>query len=188
MESYAPVNLVDEDPRAAIIAQMVNDLGWCLNSYGQIEYLFGDIIWHAASMDEYRATALPFPNGLSDRAKRLRKLLAQPGRLDPYAQNIGLLIGRLEQLSEPRHLFVHGHTTFVYTSSGDAGMLFRRFVPPLKGGAWTRVELLVRPEALHHGRILWCLFASTAQRIIGSMYLDLGIEEVGALKGEIPAV
>ncbi len=138
-------------------------------------------------MDEYQAIAQPFPNGLDNRAKRLRMLLANPGRFDPYAENLLLLIGRLEQLSEPRHLFVHGHTTFLYTPSGDAGMLFRRFVPPPKGGVWTRVEKLVRPEALHHGRILWCLFASTAQRIIGSMYLDLGIQEVGVMKGEIPA-
>lgn len=179
--SYDPGTMQDEDPRARLIAGMVEDLGWCLNSYGQIEFLFGDVLWSAISMDEYREVAGDFPHGLDKRAQRLRKVLASPGRLSPYAADLLLLLERLEELSEPRHLFAHGHCTFVYTPNGDAGMIIRRFVPPRRGtgGKHERIELLVRPHDLREARYLWCTFASTAQRIIGSMYLDLGLEQIG---------
>lgn len=179
MQSYAPGEMDGADPRAAVIHQMVSDLGWCLNSYGQIEFLFGDVVWHAARLPEYEAVAKPFPHGLDNRLDRLGRLLAMPGRLAPYADDLRLLTGRLRHLSESRHLFVHGHCTFVFTKAGDAAMIFRRFKPPAKGGEYQRVEEMVRPASLQHARFLWCVFASTAQRIIGSMYVDLGLEEIG---------
>ncbi|MGR4866808.1 hypothetical protein [Caulobacter sp. LARHSG274] len=177
------VGSIDEnDPRAATISGMISDLGWCINSYGQIEYLVADLLWHAWKMPNYSALSRKLPMGLDGRAKLLRQLLTHPGPLTPYSADLGLLMDRLDQLSEPRHMFVHGHTTFVHTPTGDAALMFRRFIPPEKGGDWTKYEGIVRPVQLREARQLWCIFASTAQRIIGSVYVELGLEKIGRVE------
>ncbi|KRA66018.1 hypothetical protein ASD79_01680 [Caulobacter sp. Root655] len=156
---------------------MIADLGWCINSYGQIEYLVADLLWHAWQMPEYSKFARMLPMGLDQRAKLLRQLLTEAGPLSAHATDLNLLMGRLDELSEPRHMFVHGHTTFLHTAGGDAAFMFRRFVPPEKGGDWTKYEGIVRPAQLGIARQLWCVFASTAQRIIGNIYVELELEK-----------
>ena len=177
--SWVVGDLDEDDPRAAAISAMILDLGWCINSYGQIEYLVADLLWHAWQMPDYHASSRMLPPGLDRRAKWLRQLLTQPGPLAPYSVDLGLLMDRLDQLSEPRHMFVHGHTTFVHTQTGDAAFMFRRFVPPEKGGDWTKYEGVVRPAQLREARQLWCMFASSAQRIIGNIYVELALEKIG---------
>lgn len=168
-----------DDPRARLITEMVQDLGWCINSYSQLEYLAADMLWIAWDLPEYLHLNRPLSQGLDGRIAHLRLLFDAPGRLQPHRDDVLLLLDRLKELSEPRHLFVHGHTQFVYTPGGDAALFFRRFVPPPKGGEWTKIERIVRPEQLRHARWVWCVLASTAQRIIGDIYIDLGLEDPG---------
>jgi hypothetical protein len=165
---------------------MIEDLGWCINSYGQVEYVLGDLVWHALELPEYANLAGHFPLSLQGRIKYLLEIFSIEGRLSPYATDVRLLMERLVELSEPRHMFAHGHCTFLSTPSGDAAMLFRRFIPPTtKGGAVTKYEGLVRPASLREARCAWTLFASSAQRIFARLYLELGLEDPGVARSSV---
>lgn len=173
---YDPGEMADDDPRAEIIRSMIEDLGWCLNSYGQVEYLVGDLIWQGWRLPEYRHLAKQVPMGLEKRIRHLDAIFETDGPLSPHVDNLRLLIGRLQSLSQPRNMFVHGHCTFLITPKGEAAMQFRRFLPPDDKGKVEKYLGQVRPEALREARLAWCRFASTAQRIIGAIYLDVGLE------------
>jgi hypothetical protein len=175
--AYDPPELSDEDPRAEIIRSMIEDLGWCLNSYGQVEYLVGDLIWHSWRLPAYQALRAQVPMSLDKRIKHLENIFIVEGPLSPHAGDLRLLIERLRELSQPRHMFAHGHCTFVFTRGGEAAMHFRRFLPPDQNGQVEKYLGQVRPEALHVARQAWCRFASSAQRIIGAIYIDLGFEK-----------
>lgn len=175
-DSWQPGQIDDGDPRAEAIRSMIEDLGWCLNSYGQIEYLMGDLLWYAWQMPEYSDRAWQVPMMFEKRVRNLEELLKLPGPLAPYCRDIQLLIGRLRELSEPRHMFAHGHCEVVYTPQGDYGMMFRRFLPPDEKKQVHKYEGIVRPNQLHIARLSWTRFASSAQRIIGSLYVDLDLE------------
>lgn len=166
----------DEDPRAELIRSMIEDLGWCLNSYGQVEFLLGDLLWHAWRLPHYHSLSAQVPMGLEKRVKHLEKIFDVEGPLSPHADNLRILIGRLRELSQPRHMFAHGHCTFVFTKQGEAAMNFRRFLPPNAKGHVEKYVGQVRPETLRIARQAWCRFASSAQRIIGSIYVDLQFE------------
>jgi hypothetical protein len=156
---------------------MIEDLGWCLNSYGQIEYLIGDLVWQAWRLPAYGSLSAQVPMGLEKRIIHLEKIFALEGPLSPYADSLRLLIGRLRQLSQPRHMFAHGHCTFLFTKKGEAAMQFRRFLPPDSKGRVEKYVGQVRPETLRAARQAWCRFASSAQRIIGSIYIELELEQ-----------
>lgn len=179
--SYNPGEMPDDDPRAETIRAMIEDLGWCLNSYSQVEYLIGDLVWQAWDLPAYVALKQSaFPLVLENRIKALEVVLLADGPYRQHGYNLRGLITRLRQLSEPRHMFAHGHTAFARTPDGACFMIFRRFLPPHgKGGRVTKYEAAVRPETLRVARESWCRFASTAQRIIGAIYLDLGLEDPG---------
>lgn len=174
--TYDPDEIDEDDPRAGLIRSMIEDLGWCLNSYGQVEYLIGDLVWQAWRIPAYRALAAQVPMGLEKRIKHLEKVFEVEGPLSRHAGDLRLLIERLRQLSEPRHMFAHGHCTFVMTKKGEAAMHFRRFLPPDDKGRVEKYLGQVRPEALRTAREAWCRFASSAQRIIGAIYVDLNFE------------
>ena len=178
--SFSLAEVHDDDPRARTVSAMVSDLGFCLIGYGRVEFLFGDLVWHGRQMPEYVATVKrDFPISLSGRLRDLRAMLELPGPYSPWADHLKLLMVRLEQLEEPRHLFVHGHTSFYYTPSGDAAMYFRTFVGPPKGGGTPakRHLSMVRPKSLAQAKFAWTVFAATAQDIIRDIYLTLGFED-----------
>lgn len=173
---YDPTEMSDQDPRAEIVRSMIEDLGWCLNSYGQVEYLIGDLLWQAWRLPAYRSLSAQVPMGLEKRIKHLEKVFDVDGPLSPHADDLRLLVERLRQLSQPRHMFAHGHCTFVFSKQGEAAMNFRRFLPPNGKGEVEKYLGQVRPQALCVARQGWCRFASSAQRIIGAIYVDLGLE------------
>lgn len=173
---FAHDEISDDDPRAVTIKAMTADLGVCLSAYGRIEYLFGDIIWNAWLLEEYAHLAKQHPSGPDNRIREMERIFAAPGRLENYGPDIAPLWERLKELSEGRHYFAHGHTTFFHTPGGDAAMLFRRFVPPPKGGAVTKNEIWVRPANLALAASVWSLFSASAQRIIATMYKEQGFE------------
>lgn len=173
---YDPAQMSDDDPRAELIRSMIEDLGWCLNSYGQVEYLIGDLLWQAWRIPAYKSLSAQVPMGLEKRIRHLEKIFDVEGPLSLHAHDLRLLVDRLRQLSQPRHMFAHGHCTFVFTKRGEAAMIFRRFLPPDPNGQVEKYLGQVRPQTLRVARQAWCRFASTAQRIIGAIYVDLGFE------------
>lgn len=173
---YVPAEMSDEDPRAELISSMIEDLGWCLNSYGQVEYLIGDLIWQAWHLPAYQGLSAQVPMALEKRIRHLEKIFDVEGPLSPHAHDLRLLVERLRQLSQPRNMFAHGHCTFVFTKDGEAAMNFRRFLPPDSKGQVEKYLGQVRPQTLRVARQAWCRFASSAQRIIGAIYVDLSLE------------
>lgn len=172
---WEPGELPDNDPRAAIITKMIENIGWCLNSYGQIEYLIGDLVWQAWQLEPYRHLAAQMPMAFEKRIRHLDRLFEVDGPLSPYETDLKLLIDRLRALGQPRHMFAHGHCTFVTGPDGAPAMIFRRFLPPDDCGQVLRYRGRVTPESLEIARQQWARFASSAQRVIGSMYVDLGL-------------
>lgn len=168
----------DHDPRAALVTQMITDLGWCTAAYGRIEWLFGDIVWRALEDPAYaHLIGKGFPVMPASRLSRLKDILAAPGPLETFADDLLLLVRRLEELQHSRHLFTHGHSLFAYTASGQAALQFRRFVPPpsgSKGQKVTRFEANVSPAALRNARTVWSIYSGTAMIIIAEAYEDLG--------------
>lgn len=179
-EAFSVNDMSDDDPRAMTVAAMVTDLGYCLCSYGRVEYLIGDLVWHGRSMEEYaNAAEGQFPISMAARIRCLTAMLAVEGPFSPWAEDLHLLMVRLEQLEEPRHLFVHGHTSFYYTPAGDAGMMFRTFLAPARGGGRPaeKYEGLVRPASLAEAKFAWTVFAATAQNVARDIYLTLELVE-----------
>ena len=129
-------------------------------------------------MPEYATVAgRQFPMSLGGRQRTLRAMLANAGPFSPYAEELELLLGRLDQLEQPRHMFVHGFTSFISTPTGDAAMEFRTFLEPPKGGGKpaSRYTGIVRPASLSHARFLWTVFAGTFVETTRQIYSHLDL-------------
>lgn len=177
--AFSLADLSDDDPRVVTIKAMINDQGWCLASFARVEYLIGDLVWLGREMPEYaEAAGRQFPMSLGGRQRTLRAMLATTGPFSPYGEELEMLLDRLDQLEEPRHMFVHGFTSFISTPAGDAAMEFRTFLEPPKGGGRpaSRYTGIVRPASLNHARFLWTVFAGTFVDTTRRIYVHLGIE------------
>lgn len=177
--AFSLVDLSDDDPRVVTIKAMVNDQGWCLASFARVEYLIGDLVWLGRDMPQYAQVAgRQFPMSLGGRQRTLRAMLATIGPFSLFREELELLLDRLNELEEPRHMFVHGFTSFISTPTGDAAMEFRTFLEPPKGGGRParRYTGIVRPASLSHARFLWTVFAGTFVDTTRRIYSHLGLE------------
>jgi hypothetical protein len=158
---------------------MVADRGWCINSFAQVEYLLGDLLWQAASMPEYAAAAVPFPLNADKRAEKVRELLELSGPFEAYGADLREIVERWESLREGRLFFAHGYASFFSTPAGDALMQIRRFVPPPKGSKGAQMGrdvLRVRPAELAEARRVWAKLANDAALLFHRIHEDLGLE------------
>jgi len=170
----------DEDPRVHVMKSMMMDRGWLVNSYAQVEFLLGDLIWQLRSFPEYSTELHAFPLSLDGRVARVTEFCQRDGPLRAHSNDILPLFDRLAQLDEGRQFFVHGYCAFYSTPAGDMAMQFRRFVPPAKGekkGPVRRKDLIVRPAELAAARDRWALFADTSMKIFRGVYQALRLEE-----------
>ncbi len=167
------------NPHIPAIEQMVADRGWCVNSFASVEYLFGDLIWQLRGVPEYSSilSGEELPLSLGGRIKKLLEILGTGGPISPYEDDIRQTITEMEALSAARQYFAHGHCTFLHTPGGDAAMMFRRFVPPPKGGKVSKEAILVRPAEFKEARNRWTSFSMWAQNVFARIYDELGLED-----------
>jgi hypothetical protein len=162
---------------APVISQMMEDRGWIMNCFAQIEFLAADIAVKARRFAEYaELLARPVDFGIGNRVKRLRQL-CEFGPLAAHAEVILPLMDRVLELEETRHFFTHGFMSIHIQKDGKAmGMHLRRYVQPKKGELESRAELFVLPDQMSDARNRWTVFAQTALGIFRDVYAALQLE------------
>lgn len=167
-----------------VIHRMIEDRGWILNSYAQLEFLAADLIVKSRKFREYKELLdKPVDFGIANRVARIQQL-CQYGPLKQHADAILPLLDRVLKLEETRHYFTHGFMSVHIQRDGKAmAMHLRRYVPPKKGELETRGELLVFPEQLADERARWLVFAQSAVLIFRDVYAALGLEAHDVTEG-----
>ena len=101
--------------------------GWITNSYAQIEFLLGDLILRCRVYSEYSDCTASLPHGAPDRVKRVRRMLAVPGPISLFADDLTGIIDRFENRHETRNLLAHGFCEYLVTPQGDSGLKFQKW-------------------------------------------------------------
>lgn len=101
--------------------------GWIANSYAQIEYLLGDLIFRCRAFSEYNLHTKTMPHDANSRVKKIRAILRACGPLDLFAESLTIILDRFEQGHETRNLLVHGFCTYLRTPSGDTALQFEKW-------------------------------------------------------------
>jgi hypothetical protein len=159
----------------AVICEMTQDRGFIINSFAQIECLLADLIDQCRGLSDYEElNHKPIPFGADKRVARVREL-AKSGPLATHSVCIERLLDRFMEFEDMRHLFTHGFASFEYTPTGDAGMYFVRYVPPLKGGEVTIIREFYRPKTLKAQRHSFVDYTEGAMLDFRGIYLAIGL-------------
>ena len=139
--------------------------GWITNSFAQVEFLLGDLVWRCRHFPEYSDLKVIKPSdNVSELLKGVKSMTNSPGPLIRYADDLKLLIARLESNSATRNLLAHGFCEYLMTPSGDAAFKFQKWQ---RGSDRGDDDLIIREFRLSDLEAEREVFVNLAQDALG---------------------
>lgn len=114
---------IEKAKRDALLAR-----GVIINHYATIEYCLDELLFRLRRCEEYAPafTKARIPNEVSEKIDLADEVLARPGRLFAYADDIIAALDALQEYTLIRHLAAHGMMTIQVTDEG-ATMTLEKF-------------------------------------------------------------
>jgi hypothetical protein len=162
-----------------LIHQMMENRGWLINTYCQVEFLLADLIVKCRKFEGYSdLSKLQLPFGLNNRIQRVRDLAAADPLLK-YREQLEALFSGLLEKEEVRHFFAHGYSVINITTDGkEVGLYVKRYLQPKKGEGEKLSDLMVTPAELEEAQVKWSKYGEDANALFKAIYADLGFDDV----------
>jgi len=153
--------------------------GVVLNHYATVEYGVDELLYRCRRYASYRkAIPLRLPRSMSDKIALVRNVVALPGPLRPFGDNIASALDRLDVFTVHRHLAAHGRLAIEFPESGPV-MRLEKF--RVKGSELGQDVILLDQQAIHTLTQQLSICAATTTDII-----DTAIRESGLASLEEP--
>lgn len=148
--------------------------GTIITSFAQVEFVLADFAVKCERFPEYKLLIKKFPYRLEDRIKAVQALIAAPGPLAAYREEIQLLINRILKFEEMRHFLAHG--CLIVKVSGEGHLLEYRMYRPVKGGRLELGFLETNVDQLSYAAKEIASYAQSIMLPFRKMYLEQKIE------------
>jgi hypothetical protein len=106
--------------------------GAIISSYAQVEFLLTDLNMRCRSLPEYAEIASSFPYKLESKVARAKELVAAPGPLSAYADDLLSLVDRISTYETCRHFIAHGQMVVSTRETAPVLIIFRMYQPGKK--------------------------------------------------------
>lgn len=168
---------MDEAEIIAAIEEATHHRGWISNSYAQVEFLLGDLIIRSREFPEYAKQTATFTHSSIKRVTKVRLMLDIDGPLTPHKASILAILDAFETNHDIRNLLAHGFCEFHFTSTGDAGLVFRKFERQKTEDKEEADSLIVRtfrPIDMQYHREQLVALAQQALETFAKIHFDFG--------------
>lgn len=166
-----------QDQIVAVIEEATRLRGWISNSYAQVEYLLGDLIVRCRQFPEYGEFTATVSHSAVKRVSKLRSILKIAGPLTPFIDELSEVLDAFDLNHDIRNLLAHGFCEFHFTSTGDAGLYFRKLA---RGDAKSGQELDILVEStfrlvdMEYHREQFTAQAQRALEVFAKVHFELG--------------
>ena len=168
---------MDREGIIALIEESTHHRGWISNSYAQVEFLLGDLIWRCRAFPEYSEQTKTISHSATKRVKKVRAMLEIEGPLTASAQKLGSVLDAFELNHDLRNLLAHGFCEFQPMPAGDPKFAFRKFErgkPELGEDDAQLVQRFFRIIDLRYHKEQLVAEASHAVLVFGELHHRLG--------------
>lgn len=101
--------------------------GAIISSYAEVEFLLTDLNMRCRRLSAYAGIATDFPYTLESKIARAKELVAAPGPLSEYADDLLALVDRISAYETYRHFMAHGLMVVNTRDTATAAITFRMY-------------------------------------------------------------
>jgi hypothetical protein len=122
--------------------------GAIISSYAEVEFLLTDLNMRCRAVPAYAAIAAGLPYKLESKIVRVRELVAEPGPLTAYADELLELVDRISAYETRRHFIAHGQMRVSTRETMPAPIVFQMYQPGKKNAPEEYGEILTDLDQL----------------------------------------
>jgi hypothetical protein len=158
--------------------------GAIISSYAEVEFLLTDLNMRCRVKPAYAAIAAGFPYKLESKIARVRQLVAEPGPLTAYADDLLELVDRISAYETSRHFIAHGQMRVSTRATMPVPIVFQMYQPGKKNAPEQYGEIQTDSDQLtnlareiaDYARQMVALFARIYQELsLGPVPLALNV-------------
>ena len=151
--------------------------GAIITSYAQVEAFLLDLVMRVRVRPDYAGVYDKFPYRLEDRIKAVRKIMAHPGLLHAYRDDMEALVDGLLPFEEIRHMMAHGLQTITFQHPGEHTLTYRLYRPG-KGGKIEAGVMVTDLAQLGNATLKIARYSNEVVELFYRIYTEQGIEPV----------